>query len=114
MFYLISFKNRLSISISHTKIHLFFLFSSYIFVSFCCGTFSLVEESLNFITIGDWGRTRSSGVPNKQDDVARQMDIWAREHNLEFILTLGDNFYPDGVFSSDDEQFETKWRNVID
>lgn len=70
------------------------------------------EESLNFIAIGDWGRTRNPGVPNKQDDVARQMDIWAKEHKPEFILTLGDNFYPDGVFSADDEQFETKWRNV--
>ncbi|CAD5113052.1 DgyrCDS2249 [Dimorphilus gyrociliatus] len=85
---------------------------SFLFATLTFATLLLAEEGFNFITIGDWGRTRTAGVPNKQDDVARQMDVWARENNAEFVLTLGDNFYPDGVFSADDEQFETKWRNV--
>ena len=40
------------------------------------------------------------------------MGNWAAERNPEFILSLGDNFYPDGVASVNDTQWDTKWRQV--
>jgi len=39
------------------------------------------------------------------------MDEWSRKNQQpSFILALGDNFYPDGVSSIDDSQFETNWK----
>lgn len=40
------------------------------------------------------------------------MGRWCEENKCEFIMALGDNFYNHGVFSADDERFETTWSNV--
>ena len=63
---------------------------------------------LKLITIGDWGEVLFAG----QDRVAEQMAIWADVNHPEFILGLGDNIYPWGIFSVDDGQIDRKWRNV--
>lgn len=56
----------------------------------------------NFLAVGDWGRNSRS-----QRDVASQMATWAEKNLAQFVLTVGDNFYPKGVTSVTD----TKWKS---
>ena len=51
-----------------------------------------------FYAFGDWGK-------NNQDFA----DSMASYGSPDFILALGDNFYPYGVQSVDDEAFQTSW-----
>ncbi|KAJ9469432.1 Purple acid phosphatase 4 [Diplonema papillatum] len=53
-----------------------------------------------FITLGDWG----TGSLH-QAEVAAAMASVAKSEGASFIVTLGDNFYPDGVASLDDPKF---------
>ncbi|CAD5113051.1 DgyrCDS2248 [Dimorphilus gyrociliatus] len=69
-------------------------------------------EALNFIALGDWGTDKVPDEVDYQERVANKMAEWANETGLNFILTLGDNFYPVGANSVDDEQFNRKWRQV--
>ncbi|RMD99149.1 MAG: hypothetical protein D6814_06115 [Calditrichaeota bacterium] len=62
-----------------------------------------------FIAIGDQG-TGESG----QKLVAGLMNDKARRDSLNLVLLLGDNFYPDGVFSTRDRQWQTKFEQVYD
>ena len=63
--------------------------------------------------LGDWG-----GLPffpyrtAIESAVAKQMGGFASEHNVEFLLALGDNFYYDGVKDVDDPRFQVHkgWR----
>ena len=50
--------------------------------------------SIVFYTIGDWGK-----MSNNLLNVAKSMDTISKkeEYRPNFILSLGDNFYPDGV-----------------
>ena len=60
-----------------------------------------------FMVIGDMGTGRPS-----QHRVAAAMALRAREEPVDFILTVGDNFYLNGVQSSDDPQWQTKFEEV--
>jgi acid phosphatase len=60
-----------------------------------------------FMVIGDMG----TGTPD-QYEVAAAMTKRAEREGLDFILTVGDNFYPNGVQSADDPQWKTKFENV--
>jgi acid phosphatase len=64
--------------------------------------------SLNFIVFGDWGR---NGEPD-QRAVAAQMAVAARAMDAKFIISVGDNFYEDGVQSANDPQWQTSFENV--
>ena len=66
--------------------------------------------SIIFYTIGDWGK-----MSNNLLNVAKSMDTMSNkeEYRPNFILSLGDNFYPDGVESSEDEKWEKIFRNVF-
>jgi tartrate-resistant acid phosphatase type 5 len=47
-------------------------------------------------------------------EVAAAMDRWATTISRpNFIFGLGDNFYPVGVWTVDDEQFESVWSSVF-
>jgi len=63
---------------------------------------------LNFLVFGDWGR---NGEPD-QSDVAAQMAVAAKEVEAKFIISVGDNFYENGVSSVDDPQWRTSFENV--
>ena len=52
-----------------------------------------------FIAMGDWG----TGRPG-QHKVAAAMAERAKKDKVDFLLTVGDNFYEDGVTSADDPQ----------
>ena len=63
---------------------------------------------LNFIIFGDWGRNGEKD----QRDVAAQMAVAAQAMDAKFIISVGDNFYEDGVKSVNDPQWQTSFENV--
>ncbi len=63
---------------------------------------------LNFLIVGDWGRNGEKD----QMDVATQMAIAAKEMDAKFILSVGDNFYENGVKSVDDPQWQSSFEKV--
>ena len=73
-------------------------------------TFSIntTADSISFIVIGDWGRAGSQD----QKKVAEQMDIYAKKYHINFIITTGDNFYPDGVSSIQDPHWQASFENI--
>ncbi len=60
-----------------------------------------------FIAIGDQG----TGDANQQL-VARLMNEKAARDSLHFVITLGDNIYPDGAFSARDPQWKRKFEDI--
>lgn len=63
--------------------------------------------AIRFIAVGDTGK----GNQNQQD-VANAMAAKCAATGCDFVVMLGDNFYPSGVSSVDDPQFQTKFEDV--
>lgn len=68
----------------------------------------LPQHAINFLVLGDWGRNGEF----HQKDVATQMGLEATRINAGFILSMGDNFYPDGVISTSDPQWNKSFEDV--
>jgi len=66
--------------------------------------------SLNFLAVGDWGREGKF----HQRDVAHRMAESAKELDARFVISVGDNFYEDGVASVDDPAWNTSFEQVYD
>jgi acid phosphatase len=66
--------------------------------------------SLNFLAVGDWGREGK----NHQRDVAVRMGESAKELDARFVISVGDNFYDDGVTSVDDPAWQASFEQVYD
>jgi tartrate-resistant acid phosphatase type 5 len=64
--------------------------------------------ALNFMALGDWGRNGEC----LQLETAKQMGDWARTNPIDFILSLGDNFYPKGVVSEHDPLWHYSFENI--
>lgn len=62
-----------------------------------------------FLVLGDWGQS-SIG----QRAVAAQMAKTAEAIHAQFVISTGDNFYPDGVKSVNDAQWVTTFEDVYD
>lgn len=65
---------------------------------------------LTFLAVGDWGREGAY----HQRDVAMQMADCAREMNARFVVSVGDNFYENGVASVDDPLWRRSFEEVYD
>jgi acid phosphatase len=65
-------------------------------------------DGLNFLIFGDWGRNGQKD----QVEVAAQMAKAAQAVRAKFIVSVGDNFYNDGVASVDDPQWQTSFEKV--
>lgn len=63
---------------------------------------------VSFLVVGDWGRDGAS----HQLDVAAQMEKAAAEHDAKFTVSVGDNFYDNGVQSTSDPQWKTSFEDV--
>lgn len=68
------------------------------------------QGSLSFLAVGDWGREGAY----HQRDVAIQMAESARELDARFVVSVGDNFYEDGVRSVDDPAWRTSFEEIYD
>jgi 3',5'-cyclic AMP phosphodiesterase CpdA len=67
-----------------------------------------ISDSVSFIVIGDWGIMGAQA----QRSVAEQMNIYGNKHNVQFIITTGDNFYPVGVRSTTDAHWKASFEDV--
>ncbi|HWZ58175.1 MAG TPA: tartrate-resistant acid phosphatase type 5 family protein [Gemmatimonadaceae bacterium] len=65
-------------------------------------------QQVNFLVIGDWGRD-GDGFQTK---VATQMVAAARARPIDFVVSVGDNFYEEGVRTTHDRQFTTSFERV--
>jgi len=63
---------------------------------------------LHFLAIGDWGRNGEF----LQLEVAKQMGQWAASHPNNFVISVGDNFYPKGVVSEHDPLLNFSFENI--
>ena len=68
----------------------------------------LSADDFNFLIFGDWGRHGE----RDQTEVAAQMAATAKAAKARFIISVGDNFYENGVASVDDPQWQTSFENV--
>ena len=67
-------------------------------ISTISSAFVSVDDALQFYVIGDWGRNGEE----RQRDLAIVMDSAAHHVEPDFIISTGDNIYPDGVASVND------------
>jgi tartrate-resistant acid phosphatase type 5 len=66
--------------------------------------------SLTFLAVGDWGREGTS----HQREVAVRMGESATEVGARFVISVGDNFYEDGVTGIDDPAWQNSFEKVYD
>jgi tartrate-resistant acid phosphatase type 5 len=69
---------------------------------------STSSNALNFLVLGDWGRQGELD----QREVAAQMGIAAQNLSARFIISVGDNFYEDGVASTTDGHWKKSFEEV--
>ncbi|VVB03835.1 unnamed protein product [Arabis nemorensis] len=66
------------------------------------------DDSLSFLVVGDWGR---KGGFN-QSLVAHQMGIVGEQLDIDFVISVGDNFYDDGLKGDNDPSFEESFSHI--
>jgi acid phosphatase len=64
--------------------------------------------SLDFVAIGDWGRNGHW----QQREVARHMGRRGAAIGSRFVISVGDNFYEDGVTSIADPQWQSSFEQI--
>lgn len=77
-------------------------FLAYLFVSL------VLRAELSVLVLGDWGRGGFYG----QREVAEEMGKLGAEHGSACVISLGDNFYEDGVKSVTDERWQKSFERV--
>jgi len=70
--------------------------------------FQKTQKPLRFMVFGDWGRNGE----DKQKEVATEMGIVAKKFKPEFIVSTGDNFYPNGVQSTRDHNWLASFEDI--
>lgn len=65
------------------------------------------EPELSFVVIGDWGK---GSVEQRQ--VANALGRVAESHHARFVVSTGDNFYPNGVKSVTDPNWKILFEDV--
>ena len=85
---------------------------------------SLDQDDLRFLALGDWGASKAKlrrGQRAVAEAMGRKCLVGLSHQNLtngqekgkcDLIITLGDNFYKNGVKSVDDPRFEKVWKKV--
>jgi acid phosphatase len=64
--------------------------------------------ALTFLAVGDWGRDGAF----HQQEVADRMGESAAQIGASFVISVGDNFYEDGVTGVDDPKWKTSFEDV--
>ena len=67
-----------------------------------------VEDGFSFLVMGDFGRFGQY----HQKEVATQMGKAAVTIDAEFVISVGDNFYPNGVQSTQDHQWISSYEDI--
>jgi len=66
------------------------------------------DPFISFLAVGDWGRDGAF----HQAEVAARMGETATALYADFVISVGDNFYEDGVASVDDPKWKTSFEDV--
>ena len=66
------------------------------------------DKTLNIVLIGDWGRNGH----DEQRDVAVQMGKTAQAIGSRFTVSVGDNFYENGVTALNDPQWQNSFEQI--
>ena len=68
------------------------------------------EPDIFFFAVGDFGHSCPNTVA-----IAAAMNEYAEKNDRkpDFVLALGDNFYPEGVINAEDPQFQHSWEHVF-
>jgi tartrate-resistant acid phosphatase type 5 len=66
------------------------------------------NKTLNFVLIGDWGRNGH----DEQREVAVQMGKTAAAIGSQYTVSVGDNFYEDGVTAVSDPQWQSSYEQI--
>jgi hypothetical protein len=66
------------------------------------------NSRVSFFVLGDWGRQGNANQRRASDALA---DVAACA-SPSYVVSVGDNFYPEGLFSPDDEQFQSSFARV--
>lgn len=67
-----------------------------------------MDKDFHFLVLGDWGRNGEF----YQKPVARQMAIASKTLGGDMVVSVGDNFYPDGVASVQDPQWNASFESI--
>lgn len=70
-----------------------------------------MEIKLIYYSIGDWGATPTSN--NQVKYVANVMSNYSHFHIPSFVVSLGDNFYDDGVKDIFDHKWDSMWYSMF-
>lgn len=76
---------------------------------------NVTENYIRFFLLGDWG-----GLPWSpyrtivQNNVAKYMHKYSQLNKVHFHLSLGDNFYFDGVKSVNDKRFQVDFISAFE
>lgn len=66
------------------------------------------QEDFSFLIFGDWGRDGQF----HQGDVATQMGLAAAARKCRFVISVGDNFYDEGVQTPVDSQWKSSFEEI--
>ncbi|MDN3705995.1 metallophosphoesterase [Myroides ceti] len=66
------------------------------------------DDGFSFLVLGDFGRVGDY----YQKDVARELGNAAIVSNAECIISVGDNFYPNGVASTQDHHWKASFEEI--
>ena len=69
--------------------------------------FVVSSSGVSFALLGDWGK-----AGDQQTAVAQALTSCDAAHPYDFVVSLGDNFYQDGVSSVTDKQWKDTWKDV--
>ncbi|XP_063787313.1 tartrate-resistant acid phosphatase type 5 [Pseudophryne corroboree] len=79
-----------------------------------CHPLTDTEPSLRFAVIGDWGGLPLPPYYTKQEQlVATELGETVSKWGADFIVSVGDNFYYDGVTDVTDLRFEATFESVF-
>jgi tartrate-resistant acid phosphatase type 5 len=73
-----------------------------------CAIPVVARAQSSFLVIGDWGRDGAG----YQTSVAKQMAAAAARLHAAFVVSVGDNFYEEGVQKASDNQFKTSFEDI--
>ena len=73
------------------------------------GDIQVLDDAINFFVIGDWGR---NGYFHQKDLAEMMNEVGMTKIEPEFIVSTGDNFYPNGVASVNDPYWQTSFEQI--
>jgi len=70
------------------------------------------DQGISFLVIGDWGSGDNPAYAPTQAAVAQAMAQVGLQEKIQFVVSVGDNFYEDGVQSTTDPKWATSFVNT--